>query len=263
VHVVGVDLAWGSKAWTGVAVVDAEGRLLVMDRVRTDDEIRDLAVAYLSGPVLVAIDAPVVVTNTVGRRHCEHLVSAAFGRFHAGAHPSNLSLPAFHHGPRGGRLAALLGLDVDPHFTARTPVRRAIEVYPHPATITLFGLDRVLPYKAKPGRTPQQRQAALTTLLRHVETLQDATPPLHVHDCCGWRSAVAAVSAAHTHAELNRWEDAVDAVLCAYIGLHRWWHGDSRSAVVGDVETGYIVVPVDDRTRPLLDGRKCRTPLRS
>jgi methionine-R-sulfoxide reductase len=41
-----------------------------------------------------------------------------------------------------------LGLDIDPGSTAE---RRAIEVYPHPAIVVLFGLPSVLRYKAKPA----------------------------------------------------------------------------------------------------------------
>ena len=246
---VGLDLAWGEAAWTGTAVVDQSGQLLRVGRQRTDEDLLSALRSHLDGPVLVAIDAPLVVTNRTGRRPCETLVSTLFGRFDAGAHSSNLSLPSFREGPRGTRVAALLGLDVDPDFPPQVPVRRAIEVYPHPATVTLFGLDRIILYKQKPGRSAEDRRAAILTVMAHIASLSTATPPLFVADCDDWAVAHRGVSTAQTHADLNRWEDAVDAVLCAYIGLHRWWHGDAGSAVLGDVATGYIVVPLDDRIR--------------
>ncbi len=246
---VGLDLAWGELAWTGTAVTDESGQLLRVGRQRTDEDLLTGLRSHVDGPVLVAIDAPLVVTNRTGRRPCETLVSTMFGRFDAGAHSSNLSLPSFREGPRGARVAALLTLDVDPDFPPREPVRRAIEVYPHPATVTLFNLDRIIPYKQKPGRSAEDRRAAMLTLMAHIASLATATPSLIVAGCDDWAVAHDAVSTAQTHAELNRWEDAVDAVLCAYIGLHRWWHGDAESAVLGDVATGYIVVPLDDRIR--------------
>ncbi len=177
------------------------------------------------------------------------MVSGLFGRFQAGAHSSNLSLPSFRDGPRAARLAAMLQLAVDPSFAPREPVRRAIEVYPHPATVTLFGLDRVIPYKQKPGRTPDQRRTSMLQLIAHMDSLESATPPLRVRGCEAWLRAAREVAAAANHAEMNRWEDALDAVLCAYIGLHRWWHGNDRSAVLGDIDSGYIVVPIDERVR--------------
>lgn len=53
---VGLDLAWGEVAWTGVAVLDASGRLVSMDRVRTDEDIAHRLQPHLGGPVLVLIE---------------------------------------------------------------------------------------------------------------------------------------------------------------------------------------------------------------
>jgi predicted RNase H-like nuclease len=253
-YFLGLDLAWGANAWTGVAVLDESGRLLEMDRVRTDAEIEQRLRPYLDGPVVLGIDAPLIVRNESGRRPCESQISRVFGRFHAGAHSSNLSISSFRNGPRGGAVAAMLGLDVDPAFAPRSDVRRAIEVYPHPATITLFGLDRVLPYKAKPGRSPVSRREAFVALMERTAGLASADPPLTVRGCAAWERARAVVHVAATHRELNELEDALDAVLCAYVARHRWEHGDAESAVFGDVETGYIVVPLDDRVREAADG---------
>ncbi len=120
--------------------------------------------------------------------------------------------------PARWSLAALLGLSLDPHFPPQAPVGRAIEVYPHPATVTLFHLDRILPYKVKQGRSPQDRRTALQSLMSHLASLPSATPPLIVAGCDEWAVAERGVATAQTHADLNRWEDAVDAVVCAYVG---------------------------------------------
>jgi predicted RNase H-like nuclease len=249
VRFLGVDLAWGQRAWTGLAVLDADGTLLDLARARTDEEVLAWLRPHSRGPVVLGVDAPLVVPNLTGRRHCETLVSRVFGRYAAGAHSSNRSLPAFRDGPRAGRLAAALDLSADPLFSPRTPVRRALEVYPHPATVTLFGLDRVLPYKAKQGRTPASRRVAMLELVDRTAALAAAEPALRVDRCAGWARARAAVAAATRHLHLEQEEDALDAVLCGYVALHRWTHGDDRSAVLGDADTGYVVVPLDDRAR--------------
>lgn len=66
---VGVDLAWGEVAWTGTAVVDRSRQLLQLGRERTDQDVATALRPHLDGPVLVSIDAPLIVPNTrVGAR---------------------------------------------------------------------------------------------------------------------------------------------------------------------------------------------------
>ncbi len=171
VHYIGIDLAWGERQRTGLAVLDAEGRLVHVSSVRTDEEIREALAAYVDGPCRVGIDAPLIVTNPTGSRVAEEELNRDFRGFEAGAHPSNTGKPEFADGTRGARLCKLLRLDMDP---ASGRQRRAIEVYPHPATVVLFGLTRTLKYKNKPGRTLDTLRAALLTLMDHVERVVPA-----------------------------------------------------------------------------------------
>jgi predicted RNase H-like nuclease/ppGpp synthetase/RelA/SpoT-type nucleotidyltranferase len=239
VHYVGVDLAWGERKPTGVAVLDDTGRLLVLGTATTDDEVLDLVGDHVSGPCLVAFDAPLVVTNPTGNRPCEARLNQDFGRFEAGAHPSNTAKPELAHGPRGARLAGRIGLDIDP---ASVAPRRAIEVYPHPATVSLFRLGRTLKYKNRPGRSVDELREALLTLISHLEALVDADPTLDVTSHDGWRRLTAGVGAARTKAQLRHAEDQVDAVICAHVARYREARpGDTTT--YGDVTTGYIVTP--------------------
>ena len=117
--------------------------------MRTDEEILAALAPYTEGDCLVAIDAPLIVTNPTGNRPAEAALNHDFARFDAGAHPSNTGKPEFSGTPRGAALCQALGLDMNPRSGRR---RRAIEVYPHPATVALFRLGRTLKYKNKPGR---------------------------------------------------------------------------------------------------------------
>ena len=103
-HFVGIDLAWGDRNPTGLAVLDDDGRLVLVDTVGTDDEIVAALAAY-DGAALVAIDAPLVVTNPTGNRPAEAALNRDFARFDAGAHPSNTGKPEFSDGTRGARLS--------------------------------------------------------------------------------------------------------------------------------------------------------------
>ena len=239
VHFVGVDLAWGERKPTGVAVVDDAGRLVLLGAATDDDDIVDLLGEHVDGRCLVAIDAPLIVTNPTGNRPCEAALNQDFGRFEAGAHPSNTAKPELAQGSRGARLAHRLGLDIDPGSTAS---RRAIEVYPHPATIALFGLGRTLKYKNRPGRTVEELREALLTLVGHVEDLASATPALDVTGHAGWSELVGAVRSATRKAQLRVAEDQVDAVLCAYVAMYSERRPEDTTTY-GDGVSGYIVTP--------------------
>src|SRR3984885_5781066 len=138
-----LDLAWGEKNNTGVAVVDSDGRLLHVGAAHDDASIAAAVEPYFSADCLVAIDAPLIVRNPTGARPCETALNRDFHSFEAGAHPANTENPAFKS-PRGARIAEALTVDINP---AASSTRRGIEVYPHPATVALLGLEKTLKYK--------------------------------------------------------------------------------------------------------------------
>ncbi|KRA32758.1 MULTISPECIES: DUF429 domain-containing protein [unclassified Nocardioides] len=237
-HFVGVDLAWGDRRPTGLAVLDEDGQLVSVATVTSDDEIVEALASYVEGDCLVAIDAPLIVVNKTGNRPAEAELNKDFARFDAGAHPSNTGKPEFSGQPRGARIAGRLGLDMNPRSGR---ARRAIEVYPHPATVALFRLGRTLKYKNKAGRDFEQLRAELLVLVSLVEGLVAADPPMTVGGPA-WTGLRTAVETATRKSELRVVEDQIDAVICAYVGLF----ADRRpeqTVTYGDFETGYIVTP--------------------
>ncbi len=242
-HVVGVDLARGEKKSTGLAVLDTEGRLVHVSAAGTDDQIVQTLTPYVAGDCLVAVDAPLIVTNASGQRPAEAELNADFAKFDAGAQPSNTGKPEFRERPRGARLAGRLGLDLNPR--SRRP-RRAIEVYPHPATVSLFRLGRTLKYKNTSGRDMETLRAELQVLMGLLEGLSSAEPAM---DLVGgspaaqdWISLRRAVATATRKSELRAVESQVDAVLSAYIGLFAERRPEATTTY-GDGESGYVVTP--------------------
>ena len=239
---IGVDLAWGLKRPTGLAVLDDQGRLLHVSTVGTDVEILEALAPYADGPCLVAIDAPLIVRNATGNRPGEAALNKDFARFDAGAHPSNTGKPEFAGTPRGAVIAHEMGLDLNPR-SGRD--RRAIEVYPHPATIALFRLGRTLKYKNKPGRDLERLRGELLVLMGLLEGLSTAEPPLELHQgpsAGRWQELRHLVETAPRKSDLRVVEDQVDAVVCAYVALFATRRpGDVTT--YGDVETGYVVTP--------------------
>ena len=248
---VGVDLAWGSGGRTGLCLVDG-GKVVNSALLQSDDDIVAWLSPHIGEGCLVAIDAPLIVSNQTGRRPCEQVLSRCFGAYHAAAHSSNLGLPSFAGGVRGDRLARRLALSIDPAFAPGTVVRRAIEVYPHPALVELFELDTSLKYKAKPDRSLETRQCAFAALLDYLESLVGADPALDVSASPRWPALRAGI-ASDSGAALDRVEDELDAYVCAYVALYYWTHGLGRNRVVGDLDTGYIVTPATARQGSCLD----------
>ena len=241
-YFVGVDLAWGERKPTGLAVLDADGHLLHVSSVVTDDEIVATLKPFTDDECLVAIDAPLIVPNATGNRAGEAALNKDFSPFDAGAHPTNTGRLEFAGKPRGARIAGQLGLDMNPRSGR---AQRAIEVYPHPATVALFRLGRTLKYKHKSGRDLEQLRAELIVLLGLIESLATAEPPLVLDQAAGqgaWQALRAAVEGAQRKSELRIAEDQVDAVLCAYVALFATRRPDDTTTY-GDFEGGYIVTP--------------------
>ena len=234
-YFIGIDLAWGEINQSGIAVVDADGRLLHVGTAQDDASIEDAVGPYVSDDCLVAIDAPLIVNNPTGYRPCETALNHDFQRFEAGARPAYAEKPEFND-PRGARIAAALTLDVDP---ASGATRRAIEVYPHPATIALFGLPKTLKYKRG---ALEDRRRELLQLMTLIEGLDKASPRLRVNHNVSWVELRKRVAAATRPAQLDRDEDPVDAVVCAYVALY-WYHRPDDVTVYGEFANGYILTP--------------------
>ncbi|GBE67895.1 hypothetical protein MFM001_43570 [Mycobacterium sp. MFM001] len=235
-HFVGVDLAWGEINQSGIAVVDGDGRLLHVGTAQDDASIENALSAYVQDECLVAFDAPLIVKNPAGYRPCEKALNHDFHKFEAGARPAFTGRPEFARLPRAARLADALSLDMNPRSAAP---RRAIEVYPHPATVVLFSLDRTLKYKRG---SVDARRGELLRLMTLIEQLDEASPRLRVNHNVAWVELRNRVAAATRPVQLDGAEDPVDAVMCAYIAQY-WYQRPDDTTIYGDVATGYIVTP--------------------
>lgn len=239
----GLDLAWGQgakPARTGLAVLDAAGRLIESMSVRTDAEIAEFVARHDSSTLVAAMDAPLVVPNEAGRRPCEAMVGAEFGRFGAGAYPANRGNPSFSPAPRGAKLAHAFGWDMDPAAGTGKGLKVCIEVYPHPAMVSLFPLDYVIPYKAKQGRDLAGLKVAFGRLLTGMEST--CGHQLALPESQRWQGIRAIATQAARKSELDAIEDEIDAIFCAYLAW-LWATEPARMRVYGDYAAGYIVTP--------------------
>jgi predicted RNase H-like nuclease len=116
--------------------------------------------------------------------------------------------------------------------------RWLFEVYPHPAMVRLFGLDRIIRYKK--GSVAQKR-LGLGILRRHLGELAGGSTPLVMTPVLS--QLLARDLEALRGEALKRYEDTLDAVFCGYLAWHCWRWGEERNEMFGTMEEGYIVVP--------------------
>jgi predicted RNase H-like nuclease len=198
---------------------------------------------------LIAIDAPLAVPNKYGGRSCDRQVAAIFGRYQAGPYPANRRNLARYGGLRGEALVQrleCLGFRHSPDVPHQKPVRQIIEVFPHPATVSLFNLDCTLKYKARQGRSYDRRWRELGRLRSYLSELASAEPPLRLP-----RSITAMTIEGRRGSRFKRAEDLLDAIVCAYSALYAWYWGPNGYAVYGDStgsgeegNSGHIMVPM-------------------
>ena len=246
---IGLDLAWSSRNGTGVAAIEGDeraGRLVASALLRDDEEIvefvREQAGQDSGGPAIVAVDAPLRVPNDEGRRPAEAEIGQMFARFHAGAHPANRRRLAPEGLVRGEVLVARLGrlgFVHQPEVAALIPVRQIVEVYPHPAMVSIFGLDRILKYKARRTIAPEARLAAFGQYHDLLRSLATAEPALHGAD-----ELLGQELTGLRRSDLKGHEDRLDGLMCAYVAHYLWRWGMARSRVFGSLEHGYITSPV-------------------
>jgi len=264
VHFIGIDLAWSPRNRSGAAVLSASGRLLeATGELGDDDEILDLVQRVLpaGAPGLIAVDAPLAVPNETGWRPCDRDLATVFRRFEASPYPANRRALRRYGGLRGEAIRQRLGhlgFRHAPDVPRQAAVRQMVEVFPHPATVTLFDLDRTLKYKSRPGRDYRPRWQALARLRDHLWCLSAAEPPLHL------TAELAAMELEGLRGKrFKEAEDLLDAVVCAYSALHAWHHGPRGYAIYGggssddgDSEAGHILVPMTSRAWQRIQGRQ-------
>jgi predicted RNase H-like nuclease len=244
---IGVDLGWYGKP-SGLAAIGFENShtltLRNIARLESVDDILAWIQKEAGGATsIIAVDAPLVIRNQTGIRPAERLLNRDFRRFHAGCHAANLGRPFAQNVIAFSRRLTTLGFAHAASLKPREQGRYQIEVHPHAATVTLFGLERIVKYKRG------TREARARGLRRLRKLIQSRLPELEP-------GLSARLPSVPRFGNLKPIEDQIDAVLCAYVACHFWFWGHRRNRTYGSAERGYIVVPEPDLPRPPRDPKK-------
>lgn len=242
---IGLDLAWRPSNRTGAAILRDNVLVAYTGNLGSNDNIFAFVAPYLQddSPMVIGVDAPLRVPNETGRRACDQALTAEWRRFEAGALPGNRRLLAFAGEVRGEAIVA--------HFTQvhgfieSAPIpqqgqgRYLCEIFPHPAHVHFFHLPKTLKYKARPGRTHEQRLTEFARYQQLLATLAQATPPL-----LGATELLATDLTNLRGQALKAHEDTLDAVTCAYTAAYLWYRGPAFTRVYGSIAEGHILTPL-------------------
>jgi predicted RNase H-like nuclease len=259
ISVLGIDAAWTATKPSGVALISRSGDSLHCVAVARcyEDFVRlaglDQPVGFLPAPVLlagacnvllngkvlnvVAVDMPLSDVPITGRRTADNALSSAYGGRGCGTHSPSTTRP----GLIGATLRegfAGLGYPLITMKSTPPQMKALIEVYPHPALLTLLMVDRRIPYKVSrcrrywPNTTVQvrieslliQMQGILAGLKRKIEGISLELPS---------SDDVTSLS------QLKPYEDMLDALVCCWVGASFL---EGNAEVYGD-ETAGIWVP--------------------
>ena len=243
--VLGIDAAWSARNPSGVALIKAkdDGRWEFVDVAPSYDSFINLADgipidwrARLTGGGLtarinqllttatellggervtvIAVDMPLSQEPIQGRRAADDAISKEFGGRGCGTHS-----PTVLGSGIADELCQILAdlgypLAVNRADNAALEYPASIEVYPHPALLCLLNRNCRLPYKVSksrrywPGTTAGERVGNLLARFRQIHAgltrVIDGIPDF--------------LPADGSLNSLKRYEDALDALVCAWVG---------------------------------------------
>jgi len=123
-----------------------------------------------------------------------------------------------------------------PGWEIKSRKKIAAEVYHRPAMVRLFKLPRIVKYKR--GRVVERRKEfrRLQQLMRKLISTElpflSLTSETHSLLRSSWSKSV---------------EDKTDALFCALMGLWHLYYRGRRREVIGNLRTGFILLPEDLR----------------
>ena len=209
------------------------------------ERIRAWQAEHRPDRTIIMLDQPTIVPNSSGQRPVENLVCSPIIRRKSAVQPANTGrLGMFDASAPVWWFLEEFGGAADPRAPLGTTV--VFETYPALALIARGWLTEEgrLP-KYNPGR----RKAFRAQDWRSVCTRT-------AEECRRWGVPSVAAwldNAAVTEKPRKPDQDMVDACICLLVALH--FAGERDSLMVGDMASGYMVVPYEQRLRQDLEDR--------
>jgi len=173
-------------------------------------------------PNVIALDIPIGPQFITGRRAADRMVTRAYIKRKAGTHSPIANRP----GPISRMLFEQLSACGFAWLHAKVSLfhyknfQVFIEVYPHPAIIELLDLDERLKYKVSklqkywPDLESDKRWVAVAQNLARLRSGLDK----RLSGVADWLPSAKALIKNGPASRLKGYEDAIDAIVCAWIG---------------------------------------------
>lgn len=244
---IGFDSAWtatNSGALVGVLRAH-DGKLQelgpprVVNYGQAERTILDWQTQHNPATTIVLPDQPTIVKNTHGQRPVENLVGSPVSLRYGGVQPANTArAEMFGEDAPVWQFLTQFGGPADP----LVPVAgtRVFETYP---VLAMIALGWTLPDRRRESRLPNynpQRRTFSNSDWRHVcERARDAISERGLPELVHWLDAVS-----RSTKPRKSDQDGLDACVCLLAALH---FAESKNCLmVGNLDTGYIVVPYGD-----------------
>ena len=202
---------------------------------------------------IVLLDQPTVVRNHSGQRPVENIVASPVSLRFGGVQPANTSRQGMFgaDAPVWRFLSHFCGVP-DPLIPGAGT--RVFETYP---ALMLISLGWTLPGYRPTGRlpkyNPERRRTFLLSDWQYVcKLIADSLNERGLQDLGRWTE----LAGEHPHPQ-KRDQDGLDGCLCLLAALHLIEQRDCL--MVGDIDTGYIIVPHGDALLRELETRCIRT----
>jgi predicted RNase H-like nuclease len=238
----GFDSAWTRRNRGAIISLMSEGKRRDLDGPHTvsfDQALAHIRKVGLGAEVhALAIDQPLIVNNATGRRAVEDVAAHVMGRYGSAVQRANRNKQMMFgdNAPIWEFLTALEKMEFrhKHHANERTVARGRFffEVYPALGNLGLFQL-----FYARgmvPCYDPQRRTFNLNDWRLLCNQVGNFLQQRNVQ--CNWLNTAAALIA-----PAKRTQDQLDSIICLCHAMS--WTGGECGVVVGNVETGYMVVP--------------------
>lgn len=204
---IGIDLAWGSKNFSGFSVLEKSSskKLTILETkiLLSLDEIVSHIQKYKNEKIYIGIDAPLVIPNENGNREIEKNFNREFAKYKISMLPVNRQIMSKYS--ETIRSEVLYKKLTQLGFIRDLSSNRVVlEVYPHSTIAVCFHNFTTLAYKRKKGRDVEFIKKQLFIYKNYLQEVVEINPIFNeeISKLKGQK--------------IKDYEDKLDAITCAY-----------------------------------------------